>query len=133
LVKELAREWTPERAESIEDQDREASARRASQQPAQPVDNAMRHYLYFPRKRDAESAGEQLRARGYSVEVLKGADGESWLALAKKAAPQTGEEMDELRDQMEALAAQFNGEYDGWEAAVESLGSGSANQSGKIN
>lgn len=30
--------------------------------------------------------------------------------------------MEELRDELEALATQFAGEYDGWEVAVESPG-----------
>lgn len=89
----------------------------------------MKHYLYFPKKPSAEEAGERLRGRGFSVEVRKGADG-NWLALTTKATPKTGEQMDELRDEMEALATQFGGEYYGWEAAIESLGSESV---GKVN
>jgi hypothetical protein len=61
------------------------------------------------KKSDAEGAGEQLRNRGFSVEVSRGADGESWLAQATSAAPRCGEQMEELRDQMEALATQFRG------------------------
>jgi Regulator of ribonuclease activity B len=49
--------------------------------------------------------------------------GEDWLVFATKAPPKTAEQMEELRDEMEALAAQFGGEYDGWEAAIDSLGS----------
>lgn len=41
--------------------------------------------------------------------------------------------MDELRDEMETLAAQFGGEYDGWEAAIDSLGSQSAEHGQKVN
>lgn len=121
MVKELARGWTPERAEDLEDQDREvARARRASQHPTRATDEAMSHYLYFPVQTDAESAGEQLRARGYRVEVRKGADGENWLALAKGPQPKAKEETEKLRNDMESLATEHNGEYDGWEAAVDS-------------
>ena len=63
----------------------------------------------------------------------KRANGENWLALATKAPPKTGEQMDELRDEMEALAAQFGGEYDGWEAAIDSLGSGGVEHRQKVN
>jgi hypothetical protein len=122
MVKELARGWTPERAEGLEDQDRkEARARRAAQHFTPAADEAMSHYLYFPVQTDAECAGEQLRDRGYHVEVRKGADGDSWLALAKGARPKAKGEMDALRNEMEALAAQYRGEYDGWEAAIDSL------------
>lgn len=50
-------------------------------------DKAMRHYLYFPQKPDAEAAGQRLREWGFSVDVLKGADGENWLALARRVPP----------------------------------------------
>lgn len=80
----------------------------------------MRHYLYFQTLTDAESVGEQLRERGYRVEVRKGAKGENWLALAKGERPKTLEEMDKLRNEMELLAAQHSGDYDGWEIAAES-------------
>jgi hypothetical protein len=121
MVKELARGWTPERAEGLEDQDRkEARARRAAQHFTPATEEAMHHYLYFPLQTDAAGAGEQLRDRGYRVEVRKGAEGKSWLALAKGARPKAKGEMGALRNEMESLAAQYGGEYDGWEAAIDS-------------
>lgn len=134
MVKELARGWTPERAEELRLQDiAEAEKRKASAAPENRASEPMKHYLYFPKKPIAEEAGERLRSRGFSVEVRKGASGKDWLALATKVPPKTGEQMDELRDEMEALAAQFGGEYDGWEAAVESLGSGNVERGQKVN
>jgi hypothetical protein len=123
MVKELARGWMPERAEELRLQDlAEAETRKAGHVPEnKPSEKPMKHYLYFSKRPNAEEAGEQLRSRGFSVEVRKGASGEDWLALATKAPPETGEQMDELRDEMEGLAAQFGGEYDGWEAAIDSL------------
>jgi hypothetical protein len=120
MVKELARGWTPERSEALllediaetETQTENSTSQRRASEP-------MKHYLYFAKKANAEEAGEQLRHRGFSVEVRKSASGEDWLILATKAPPKTGEQIDELRDEMEALAAQFGGEYDGWEAAIE--------------
>jgi len=124
MVKELARGWTPERAESLEDQDRaESRARRANQRFPPATGEATSHYLYFPTLAAAESAGEHLRDRGYRVEVCQGADRENWLALARRARPKTGEEMDRLRNEMESLADQYRGDYDGWEIAAEALGS----------
>jgi len=82
----------------------------------------------------AEEAGNQLCSRDFSVQVRKAAGGEDWLVLATKAPPKTGEQMDELREEMEALAAQFGGEYDGWEAAIDSLGSsGNVEQGRGVN
>lgn len=125
MVKNLARGWTPERAAELLMQDVVEAAEREKKQVAgdESLDRGMQHFLYFPRKMDAEGAGEQLRNRGFSVEVRPSTDGKEWLALATKASPKTAEEMDERRDEMEALAAQFGGDYDGWEAPIDSLGS----------
>jgi len=131
MVRELARGWTPERAEELRLQD---VAEAEKQTPLEKRSSEpMKHYLYFPKEPNAEEAGEQLRSRGFSVEVRQGASGEDWLTLATKASPKTGEQMNELRDEMEALAAQFGGEYDGWEAAIDSLVSQSAEDRRKVN
>jgi hypothetical protein len=122
MVKELGRQWTPERAEELRLKDiAEAKARRAMAQPAELSEQKMRHYLYFPKKSKAEKAAKRLRDLRYSVDVRMGADGENWLALATKGPLPAGEEMEGLRDKMEALAAELNGEYDGWEIALEPL------------
>ena len=120
MVEELARGWTPERAEEFEKQDRAAArARRAGQSAAldPPPEQGMRHYLYFPEKSSAEKAALWFRSQKFIVDVRKGADGKSWLALVKHAPLPTIEDRDKLRDELEALAAQLNGEYDGWELA----------------
>jgi hypothetical protein len=131
MVRELARGWTPERAEELRLQD--VAERDKQTTPEKRASEPMKHYLYFPEKPSAEEAAERLRNRGFSVEVRKGADGDNWLALATKAPPKTGDEMDELRVEMEALAAQFGGEYDGWEAAVDSLGAQNAAHGRRVN
>lgn len=131
MVRELERGWTPERAEDLEEQDRaRACARRAQGTVSRQADQAMRHYLYFPRKRDAQAAGKKLLDQGFEVQIRKGADGETWLALAISDVPTTDEQMDGLRDEMESLAAQCGGEYDGWESAMGTLGS---EHSDKVN
>ena len=108
MVRQLGRGWIPERAEELRLPDfAEAKTRRASRDPEKP---------------NAEKAAERLRKRGLRVEVRKGADGEKDLALATNAPPRTAEQMDELGDEMEALATQFSREYDGWEAEIDSLG-----------
>jgi len=123
MVRDLARGWTPERAEELRLQDVAEAGQRKKAAGNISSERGMRHYLYFPKKTDAESAGQELRKRGFSVEVRMGADGKNWLALATSDPPKTGEQMGTVRDEMEALAAQFGGEYDGWEAAIDSLGS----------
>lgn len=119
MVRELARGWTPERAEELRLQDLAEGEKRTRIVAEKNASGAFKHFLYFPKKGNAEEASERLRHRGFDVEVRKGADRENWLALATKAPPKTKQEIDELRDEMEALAAQFGGEYDGWEAALE--------------
>jgi hypothetical protein len=79
----------------------------------------MRHYLYFPKKPAVRKAEERLGGSGFAVEVRKGAVGRNWLVLATRTPPQTGEEADQVRNEMEALASELNGEYDGWELPVE--------------
>jgi regulator of ribonuclease activity B len=134
LVKEIARRWTPERAEELRLQDIVEARKRTEKEGSESTTSEpMKHFLYFPKKRDAERAGKELRSRGFSVEVRKGADGENWLALAKKLSPKTGEEMSNLSDEVEALAAQFGGEYDGWEAAVDSPGFGDVEPGQNLN
>ncbi len=135
LVKQLARGWTPDIAEQLRLQDvAEADKRRTKSVPENTIsDNIMKHYLYFSEKPNAEEVAGRLRSLGYSVEVRKGAEGEDWLALVSKAQPDTGEQMDDLRNLMETLSAQFGGEYDGWEVAIDSLGSRNAKQGRKVN
>ncbi len=124
LVREIARGWLPEKAEEFRLQDAEAGENEKDlPRESASAEAGMQHFLYFPRKRDAEAAARELRSRGYSVKVSKGADEQSWLTLAVKAVPQDRAEMDEVRDEMEFLAKQFGGEYDGWETAVDLLGS----------
>jgi hypothetical protein len=120
MLEELARGWTPERAEELEEQDRaEARARRAGQQtPAPPADQTMRHYLYFPKKSNAEKAAQWFHSQGFSVETKRSADGENRLTLVKHSPPANQDSMDKLHDEMKALASQLHGEYDGWEMAV---------------
>lgn len=120
MVRELARGWTPERAEEIDLQD--AAEAEKCKSTEKTSSEPMKYYLYFPLKGNAEQAGERLKDGGYSVSVSEAPDGEQWLVLAEKSPPKTGEQMDEIRDEMETLAVQFGGEYDGWEAAIDSLG-----------
>ena len=135
MVREIARGWTPERAEELRLKDVAAAQEgKESQAPGgEPTKEAMRHFLYFPRKRDAEKAGERLRNKGFRVEVRKGADGENWLALAMKDAPGSGEEMEQLRDEMEAVARELGGDCDGWELAVDPGAPGINVPSQKVN
>ncbi len=135
MVKELARGWTPECAEELRLKDVVERAKNKINQVQvdESKEKGMRHFLYFTKKKDAEGAAELIRSRGFSVEVSKNASEENWLAKATTAAPTNGEQMDELRDVMEGLAAQFGGDYDGWEAPLESLGSERVAKDQRVN
>jgi hypothetical protein len=120
MVKELARGWTPARSEEFRLRDvAEDEAQNGQDSPKiVRLSESMRHYLYFPQKFNAEKAGQWFRSRGLSVEVRRGADGKNWLALVMHKPFKTEEEMNKLRGEMEALASELEGEYDGWELAV---------------
>jgi len=135
MVKELARGWTPRRAEDLRLQDVAAATGREKDRTSdgKSAVKPMRHYLYFPKEADARKAGEVLQTRGFSVEVRLGADRENWLALATKTPPKNEASMDGLRDDMETLAAELGGEYDGWELATGSLGLPGGEHITKIN
>ncbi len=135
MVKEIARGWTPDRAESFGDKDRaQARANRASQPIAShPVNPTMRHYFYFSSRTNAEGAGSRLRESGYSVEVRESKTGTNWLALATADSSTIGGEIEQLRASFEALASQFSGEYDGWEVATNSTDFENLDQGMKVN
>ena len=123
IVKKLAQGWTPENDEELRLQ---AVAKAKATKTAESSETAgelsakfLDHYLYFPKKSDAEEAAMRLRGKGWTVEVKKGADGESWLALARQPAP-IDQDIEEIRGELEELAQQLHGEYDGWEAGVQS-------------
>jgi hypothetical protein len=119
LAKRLAQSWTPERAEDLRLKAIAAEARTAgSPQSKVLTAHVTQHYLYFPEESGAEQAAQWFRSQGFVVEVRRGADGISWLALVKHDEPEGEEALEKLRHEMEAIAERLNGEYDGWETAV---------------
>lgn len=114
LAAEIEKGWMPERNEELEEIARKkAAAARAQAGPLEPKAKFIDHYLYFRKKSNAQEAAQHLRNRGWFVEVKPGADDKSWLVLAKQPAPIT-EDIGDLRDELERLAEELNGEYDGW-------------------
>lgn len=72
------------------------------------------HYLYFPRRSNAEGAAARLRERSWQTRVGPAAIGAEWLVLATQ--PATGDEdMEDIYFELTAFAAEFEGVYDGWE------------------
>jgi len=77
----------------------------------------MQHFFYFPRKPDAQKLGERLRNDGFSVEIRTGGDG-NWLLLATTLSDHPEQTEDDFH-RMEELAAEFGGEYDGFEEVLD--------------
>ena len=80
--------------------------------------HAISHYLYFAQQSAASEVAAKLRAQGFEVLHRLGADGASWLVLATQHLVPTADALAAARDAMERLATEFDGEYDGWEAAA---------------
>jgi hypothetical protein len=114
LMHRLAEQWRPEHEHA--------------ERPAQPVGGAsseppptqpfrMRHYLYFPHAKEGKAMAAELRRRGFTVESRKGADGVKWLVLAEHSLAPDDEGLS-VREELERLAQQHSGEYDGSETAL---------------
>lgn len=119
LVDSIAKGWTPERDEELTLAARRQEKERERQQPPRGSEqsSSIEHFLYFPKKSQAEKAAERLKTKGWSVAVRMGADGEDWLTLAKQPAP-IEHDIESVRDELECLADELGGEYDGWGANV---------------
>jgi len=81
--------------------------------------HTVQSYLYLPNELSGKTVAQQLRESGLDVEDRLGADGISWLVLARVRMVPTEEAIGELRTSFEAIAAEHNGEYDGWEVEVQ--------------
>ncbi len=87
------------------------------------------HFLYFKNRETAQSASEELRRSGYSnLRVHRAPTKSIWKRLfgpaefsciAETHAIPSEESVFATTDWMNALAAKFAGDYDGWEASVE--------------
>ena len=119
LVNSIVKGWVPERDEELNLAARRQEKEQERQQPPRGSEqsSSIEHFLYFPKKSQAEKAAQRLKATGWSVAVRMGADGENWLTLAKQPAP-IEDDIESVRDELERLADELGGEYDGWGAAV---------------
>ncbi len=73
----------------------------------------LEHFFYFPEVRGAETAAERLRTKGWTARVSWIKDDKEWLVLATDPAP-NDEVLEALYYQLEALAEELGGKYDGW-------------------
>ena len=76
------------------------------------------HYLYFPSAPLATQAAGQASQLGCSAKVDVAADLKSWLCLVTVRMVPSLTAISQLREKLEWVAADNEGEYDGWEAEV---------------
>ena len=76
-------------------------------------------YLYFPSRAVAERAAAMAQTAQLSPTVTESANGDgTWLLLLTGVLTPTQSALDDTSTRLEAVAAEFGGDYDGWEAAV---------------
>jgi len=72
------------------------------------------HYFFFPDQSDADRAAQRLQERGWTIEsVSLNAEVEKVQLQARQPAPI--ENLSALQTELDLLADEFNGEYDGWQ------------------
>jgi hypothetical protein len=76
------------------------------------------HFLYFPAERAARGAAEEIEKAGYDATVTA-PDGtiREWSVRAEGTRVVAATTVEAFRAWFEQIAAEFQGEYDGWEAA----------------
>ncbi len=87
------------------------------------VEREVVNYLYFRSLADQQGAGVVLGSAGWAVDFLDPDPQElsqSWVLIARfQRALLTVDAVRGNRELMEAVAAHFGGQYDGWEAALQ--------------
>jgi hypothetical protein len=74
--------------------------------------------LYFAKRRDAAAATTALRGLGFICREERVPDDKSWLVRARE--PESpSEDGTDPSEVVEEVAAAHDGEYDGWEIALE--------------
>jgi hypothetical protein len=70
---------------------------------------------------DAKRVAKLLKERGFKTMTRTSATGEKWLVLASHRTSVSDHGIEDLRDFFERLVEnEPGGEYDGWEAGIES-------------
>jgi cytosine/adenosine deaminase-related metal-dependent hydrolase len=80
---------------------------------------ALRHFLYFAREYEALVVAAALRTEGFDTRVSELPMNGGHLVLAHRDEPLDAAAIHELRDHMDAAAHAQKGEYDGWEAVLD--------------
>ena len=74
---------------------------------------ALDHYFFFSDHADAEAAADRLQQRGWTTQSLSlHGEQQKWLLHMRK--PGKVEDLKELQTELDLLADEHHGEYDGW-------------------
>lgn len=78
------------------------------------------HFIAFPDEDRARRGGREIAEKlGYGVRGRPPAEpGGSWLVSAERDQVPTLENIDRMRRALTLIADEFDGDYDGWEAAL---------------
>lgn len=76
--------------------------------------HGVRHFIYLPAASAAHTVASTLEREGWETSVEEGEN--VWLVVAACLRVLTGPLVRETRARLEALAAAYDGQYDGWEA-----------------
>ena len=77
------------------------------------------HYLYVPKELDARAAARALEEKEFSLTIRPpGPQDRTWMVKATEKGTPSIEHFDATRPLFRDLARRFDGQYDGWEAAV---------------
>jgi regulator of RNase E activity RraB len=101
--------------------DRDAATLRQLQKAGSDLakPHSIEFFLYFPNEPAALEAAASLRLEGYTAEVRIGTDeGDRWLCFASLTVVPSHSTLLAVREQLERLASELGGEYDGWGAAI---------------
>ena len=78
------------------------------------------HHLYFGDEGAARTVEDLLLEQGFAAEKRPAAAGpKKWCVFASHAIVVSPQDMDSLATNLERLAKDHSGEYDGWEAALK--------------
>lgn len=75
------------------------------------------HYCYFRNRLKAKNAAKAIEAVGLNTVIRRSAYDDNWLLLATHLIDE-GENFEQVRSKLEAIAVTNDGEYDGWELQV---------------
>lgn len=118
LLERVEAEWRPELdASTIGDE--ETLRRPRPVEPAQEPVVRVQHFLSFPTRALAHAARTVLLKRGYSAELRAPAvETKSWQLTARPSDGSAGDDLETQQEQLERLAEEFGGEYDGHDVGV---------------